>query len=404
MLLKLAWRNIWRNRTRSFITITSILVAVLLANVMQSIQQGMWEKLLGTTMSFTGYIQVHADGFWEEQILDNSFEENNGIRLRIEGVENVSKVTPRVQSFALSAHKDLSRFVQIIGLDPEAEEEIIHLNSKLSEGSILQRNENAILIGKGVAAYFDLNVGDTLSLIGQGYHGQSANGNFVIKGFFKYGNPDINSRMIIMPFGTAQKHFGAENLVTSYNVYLEDVDDEKETAVNIISSLGDKQYEVMTWQEMMPELEQAFQADTGGNVIFLFVLYLIISFGIFGTVLMMVAERQYEFGVLVSVGMRRIKLIIIIFYETMLLAIFGVLAGTIASLPVMYYFKNNPISLGEELSKAMEEYGFEAVIVGSTNPIIMYYNGIAVLIVCVLILIYPTFVVSKLNPIKAMKK
>lgn len=404
MLLKLAWRNIWRNRTRSFITIASILVAVLLANVMQSIQQGMWAKLLGTTMSFTGYIQVHADGFWEEQILDNSLEESNDIRSKIEGVENVSKVTPRVQSFALSAHKDLSRFVQIIGLNPELEEEIIHLKSKLAAGTILKSNENAILIGKGVAAYFDLNVGDTLSLIGQGYHGQSANGNFVVKGFFKYGNPEINSRMIIMPFKTAQRHFGAENLVTAYNVYLEDVDEEEETAANVISALGSEKYEVMTWQEMMPELEQAFQADTGGNVIFLFVLYLIISFGIFGTVLMMVAERQYEFGVLVSVGMRRFKLIIIIVYETMLLAIFGILAGIIVSLPIMYYLKKNPISLGEELSKAMEEYGFEAVIVGSTDPKIMYYNGIAVLIICMLILVYPAFVVSKLNPIKAMKK
>ena len=126
MYFKLAWRNIWRNKTRSLITIISIMIAVLLSNMMESFQQGMWEKMLGTTMSFTGDVQVQGKDFWEEQTLDNGILQNDSLLQQIESIKKVKAVTPRIQSGALSAYKDLSRFVQIIGLNPEKEESVIH--------------------------------------------------------------------------------------------------------------------------------------------------------------------------------------------------------------------------------------------------------------------------------------
>jgi ABC-type lipoprotein release transport system permease subunit len=377
--------------------------AVFFSNAMQSIQQGMWEKMLNTTMSFTGYIQIQAIDFWDQQILDNGFETNSELENGITTINNIKRVTSRIQSYALSAYKDQSRFVQITCLNPDFEKDILNLKNKLDTGELITNNDNQILIGKGVAEYFCLTVGDTLSLIGQGYHGQSANGNFVVKGIVKYGPPEINSRLIIMPFKLAQYHFGAENIVTSYNIYLNKTAKLKSTAEDIKAHIG-KNYRVITWKEMMPELEQAYQADVAGNLIFLGVLYLIISFGIFGTILMMTAERMYEFGVMISIGMKRIKIIGILVLEALFLSIIGILIGSILSIPLMYYFKVNPIPLTGDAAGAMAEYGFEAVVISSTNPNILLYNGITVMIITGLIVFYPLIVISKLNPVNAMKK
>ncbi len=149
---------------------------------------------------------------------------------------------------------------------------------------------------------------------------------------------------------------------------------------------------------------QAFQADTGGNVIFLFVLYLIIGFGIFGTVLMMTAERMYEYGVVVSIGMRRYKLILISFLESNFLSMLGGIVGSIASFPLMYYLYANPIALTGDAADAMAEYGFEALISGSIDPGILLSNAIVILFIIALVMIYPLVVIGRLKPIKAMRK
>lgn len=404
MLVKLAWRNIWRNKTRSLITIVAIMIAVMLSNMMESIQQGMWEKMLGTTMSFTGYVQIQNPDFWDEQTLDNCLEADNSIVEKVKKVAKVKHVTPRLQSFSLSAFSDKSRGVQVIGLNPEEEEPILNFKDKLVSGELLTDNDDKVLIGRGLSEYYDLNIGDTISLIGQGHYGESANGNFIVKGIIKFGSPEMNSRLVVMPFKLAEYHFSAQGLVTSYNVIIKNVNQARKVADAIRESLKDKPVKVMAWQEMMPELEQAYQADTGGAVLFLIVLYVIISFGIFGTILMMTEERMYEFGVMISIGMKRLKLILMIFFEILFLALLSVSVGSVLSYPIMYYFQQNPIPLNGEVAKSIEDYGFEAVIQGTTNPVILKYNAIAVLLISLLIVIYPLLKIARLNPINAMKR
>jgi len=404
VLFKLAWRNIWRNKTRSIITIIAIMVAVLLSNIMESIQQGMWEKMLNTTMSFTGYVQIQNPDFWEEQSLDNCLESDPSIIDIVKENRHVKYVTPRLQSFSLSAYKDMSRAVQVIGLNPDDEEPILDMQTKLDTGALLTNEDDGIIIGEGLAKYYKVRVGDTLSLIGQGHYGESANGNFPVKGIIKFGAPDMNSRLVVMPYKLAEYHFSAQNLVTSYNLVLNNVNQARKVADDIRKRLDGKNVRVMPWQEMMPELEQAYQADTGGAVLFFIILYVIISFGIFGTILMMTEERMYEFGVMISIGMKRMKLIIMIFLEVLFLSILSVVLGTGISYPIMYYFYSHPIPMTGEAAETMHDYGFEAVIQGSINPVILKYNAIAILLISVVIVMYPLLKIIRLNPIKAMKR
>ncbi len=404
MLLKLAWRNIWRNRKRSLITILAIFIAVFLAIVMRSLQLGMYDNMIGNVVSsFSGYVQVHSAGYWDEKVVDNSFVLDQELVEKVSAVEGVKNTLQRIQSGSLASNEDLSKFVFITGIEPENEKLLTNWEKRLIEGELLTNESKTINIGKGIAKYFSLKIGDTLVFIGQGYHGMQAVGAYPISGILDMKNPTLNNISVFMTLPMSQEFLSAENNITHLIIDKKKYGDERAIAEGLSATL-DENYEVMTWQEMMPELEQTIQADSAGGLIMVFILYMIITFGIFGTVLMMTQERQYEFGVMVSIGMKKLKLIITMVYETVFLTSIGVLAGVLISRPLVLYFHYNPMKFPEEQARVMEEFGFEAIIPWMSSYDIPLTHGLIIFCISVVISLYPAINILYLNPIKAMKR
>ena len=112
MLFKLAWRNIWRNRKRSMITVTAIVIAVFLSILMRSLQLGMYDNMINNVVgSYSGYIQVHSNGYWDEQVIDNAFSPDDKTLKTIHQTEGVNNVIQRIQSGSLASNDTLSKFV-----------------------------------------------------------------------------------------------------------------------------------------------------------------------------------------------------------------------------------------------------------------------------------------------------
>ena len=404
MLIKLAWRNIWRNKKRSLITITAILIAVFLAIIMRSMQLGMYDNMIQNVVgSYSGHVQIHNEGYWDEQTIDNTFTDNDSLNQSIENQEDVSVVTKRIQSGCLSSFNDQSKFVFLTGIELEKEQRMTNWNKRLLEGELLKEENNAINIGKGIAKYYNLKVGDTMVFIGQGYHGMQAVGAFPVGGILDMKNPNLNNASVFMPLSTAQEFLSAKGMLSHLIISKATYGDEDALSNSLKERLGET-YEVMTWREMMPELEQIIQADSAGGLVMIFILYMIITFGIFGTVLMMTQERKYEFGVVVSIGMKKFKLMITMVYETIFLTSIGVLAGILCSRPIVLYYHNNPFRFPEEQVKMMENQGFEAIIPFMSTYDIPITHGLTIFFISLLICIYPIITIYKLNPIKAMKR
>ena len=165
-----------------------------------------------------------------------------------------------------------------------------------------------------------------------------------------------------------------------------------------------QQYEVMPWQEMMPEIANHIKADGFSFYIFSGILYLIIGFGLFGTVLMMTTERKYEFGMLIAIGMKKTKLELILLGETVLITFFGVLLGFLLSLPLVIYLKERPIRFGGEIAKVYEQFGFEALFPTDVDQSIFLTQSLIVLAMAIVIGLYPLWHIRGLDPVKAMKK
>lgn len=405
MLLKLAWRNLWRNKKRSIITISSITIAVFLAVFMRTMQLGMYSNMIKNVVgSYVGYVQVHANGYWDEQTLDNALTVTPELLADINAVNGVENTLQRIESFALGSVDEDTKGVLIQGIEMEKEQQMVNWNNRLIKGSLFDENSQAILLAKGVAKFFKVGVGDTIVFIGQGYHGMSAAGKYKVCGIVDMKNPKINNLSVFMPLKLVQDFLSADGVVTQLVINKSDKADEDKIAQQLKQKLDANQYEVMDWKQMLPELEQTILADSVGGLLMVFILYMIITFGIFGTVLMMTQERTFELGIMLAIGMKRIKLIITLIYETIILTLLGILLGVALVMPLVYYFHVNPLQLGGDQAQVMENFGFESSIPFLFNFDVPFTHGLIIFVISLIITLYPSIKIWKMNPIKAMKR
>ena len=406
MILKIAWRNIYRNKKRSLITITSIFAALFLIILMRALQFGFYDKLIETVVeSYAGYVEVHADGFWDNQNLDNSMEVDQRLINDIKSVEGVDNIVQRLQTFSLISMGNKTKGGVINGINISDEQKITDWNKKMISGTF-KIGKNEIIIGKGIAEYFDIKENDTLILYGQGYRGMMAAGKYPVKGVIDLKNPDLNKLGVFMNIETARNYVSSDEISTHIIVDKKQYYDEEKIA-NDLTQVLSKDYEIMTWKETLPEIEQTITADNAGGVIMAFILYIIVVFGMFGTVLMMTEERTYEFGVLISLGMSRARLFGIIFIETIILSMIGVFIAIIITYPITYYYNLNPIDMatlmGEGANDMIEEMGFSPLMPMSIRWDIPLSHALVIFIFSLIISIYPAIKISKLNPVKSMK-
>ncbi len=403
-LIKFAWKNMWRNRNRTTITMAAVFFAVILSVLTNSLQEGVFDNLIKNVVSFySGYIQVHKNGYWDEQILDNTFEGSDQLESQILQQNNVEAVAPRLESFALASSDSLTKGCMVIGINPAKENSITDLGNKVIKGEYLTENDTGVLLAEGLARRLKLNLADTLVLIGQGYHGAMAVGKYHIKGILKFGSPDLNDQSLYLSLPAAQELYSAENMLTSYVIDLENPDILDPTAARLRSTLGEN-YEAMTWEEMMPEVIQHIKTDKGSMAIIQGVLYMLIGFGIIGTLLMMMVERKYEMGMLVAIGMKKVKLMQLLMIESILTVFSGCILGILASIPIVLYLYRYPIRFKGEMAEVYEEFGFEAIFPTSTDPKIFLNQGLIVLILALVLSLYPIIKIARLNPVTAMKK
>jgi ABC-type lipoprotein release transport system permease subunit len=312
-------------------------------------------------------------------------------------------VVPRIESFALSSTGKITKGCMIVGTDPGRENALTSLKNKLIHGAYFNEDENVALVAEGLAKRLNLSVNDTIVLLGQGYRGTIAAGKYPVKGIVRFGQPQLNDGLIYLPLAAAQNFLNAEKIVTSVALGIDDPENLSAIQQSIAAQLGDV-YEVMTWQQMMPDIENHMRADAAGFYIWTDILYLIIAFGIFGTILMMTAERRYEFGLLIAIGMKKIRLGKMLIGETILISICGTVTGMLISIPVVLYLQKNPIHFSGDRAKAYENFGFEAIFPATFDGNIFVSQALVVLVIALIIGIYPLWHVSRLNPVAAMRK
>lgn len=404
LLVKLAWKNVWRNKHRSLITMSSVFCAVILAVLTTSLQDGVFDNLVKNVVSFhSGYLQIHRAGYWDDQTLDNGMVASGAFEDTVLAQEGIRFLAPRLESFALASSKELTKGCLVSGILPDEEHEITQLKEKLIGGEFLNEKDEALLVASGLAGQLSLGVNDTMVLIGQGYHGALAAGKYPIKGILKFGSPELNNEVAFMPLAAAQNLFGAEEIITTYVLSLHDPSKLQEVSEGLKNAVSGN-YEIMTWEEIAPEISQHIKTDKGSMYIIIGVLYLLIFFGILGTQLMMMVERRRELGMLIAIGMSRTRLISSTIIELVMTVLVGCIVGVLLSVPLVYYLNQNPIRFTGDTASAYEQFGFEPIFPTSTEAVHFWSQGLIVLIIGLALSLYPAISIFRLEVTKALNR
>ena len=205
-----------------------------------------------------------------------------------------------------------------------------------------------------------------------------------------------------MDIGTARQFYYAPDMMTEIAILVDDYEKVAEVEAELEHAYGDI-YNYLTWKELSPELVQFINSDKGSGIIMQAILYLVIGFGILGTIMMMMAERRREMGVMVAVGMQKFRLSKVIWLETLMIGFVGVLIGFIVSIPLIAYLTINPIPITGEYAEAYAQFGMEPVIYFKMASKVFIEQMIIVFLITLAISAYPYRVVRKLNAIEAIR-
>lgn len=402
MYFLLSWRNLWRNKKRTAIAAASVSFAVLLAVVMRSGQNGSYAYMIDSSAKlFTGYLQVQGKGYWNNRSLDRSIVLDEGRQKKISEIAHVTAVAPRLEAYSLVSFKTNTKVGQVIGIDPSREDKLTGLKKRVVSGSYLSRDSQGVLIAKGLAGTLKITTGDDLVIYGQGFHGQIAAGRLQVDGIVDLPFPELNNSMIYLALATARDLFSAYNRITSLAIMVDNIRYLPAVQINVRETAGEE-ITIMTWDEMLPDLVQNIELDNASGIIMLIILYIVIAFGVFGTVMMMTSERQKEFGILISVGMKKAKLVLVTTVETIFISFMGVAAGILGSIPIILYLHFNPIYMTGDAAKAFETIGVEPIMNFSTDPRLFLSQSVVVLIIALATAIYPVLFINRLEPAKAI--
>mgnify|MGYP005838558395 CR=1 FL=1 len=401
--LTLAWRNLWRNKKRTLIAAASVFFAVILALLMRSMQTGYYDYMIEASVKmYTGYIQVHGKDYWEKRSLDESMTVDADLLEKLKNTPGVTLTVPRFETFSLISHRNKTKVAQITGINPQLENQLTDLRNKIVSGKYLDDSSKGIILAEGLAEILKVQVGDSVVIYGQGYHGVTAAAQVPIVGIIKFTLPELNKVFTYLSLDYAQWVFSAPDRLTSLSVMIDNPKNLDEIESDI-KKIFDESFEVMDWKELSPELVQSIQIDNAQGIIMLGILYVVIAFGIFGTIMMMTAERIKEFGILISVGMKKWKLALVSVYETLFISFIGVAAGAIISVPILFYFRANPIPLTGEMADAIVAWGFEPILPFAVYPGMFFAQIWTVLAIAAVSAIYPVLFIRKLKPVEALR-
>lgn len=391
IVLTLAWRNLWRNRKRSLISMSSVLFAVLLAITFNSMERGSYERMIESMVTYsTGYVQIQDPLFEEEPSMDNALLFDEELKEVVKQLSSpVDYWVPRIQNFALVATDEVTRGIMVMGVDPEKERRMNNLTDDLITGDFVATGDDGIVLAEGLASILKVTTGDTLTLLSQGFQGATAAGRFGVKGIIRMKVPEMNNNTIYMSLPAAQWFYMAEERLTSLVLMPHDPKRSRAIVEELNSKLDSDWYRALHWEELLKDLLTLMKFDTTSTLLMMLILYVVVGFGIFGTIITMMIERQREFGMLISLGMKRSRLAMVCFFESLFISLTGAAAGMLLSVPLVLYFHHFPIRLTGEMADAIVDAGFEPVMPFSDNPQVIISQALVVLVIAFLIGLYP---------------
>jgi len=356
-VFRIAFRNIFRNKRRSVLTGLSIAVAVMIAVYLWSLIVGIMDDLFDNMIRLTcGHVRIlNTDYVKRERMMP--LEANIPDYLAVEKIvaanPNVTLTVGRIKFGVLLEHQDENKPVIGVGIVPENESQISHLDQKIIQGRMIKSGQEEMNIGVILARELGLNLGDTLTVITQTAYGSISAMNLKIVGIFSFGVQSIDKITFYIPLDKAQPLLDLDNAVTEIFIYVKDKDNAPEVAKEIKASLDQVypgKYTTKAWQDQ--EVLYFYMTIARNVYGFLYFLVLFLaSFTILNTMFMAVLERTKEIGMMKALGMKNRQVMVVILLEAMLIGTIASFIGAVWGSGVAYYLATKGIDFTATFEK-----------------------------------------------------
>ena len=403
IILRLAWRNLWRHSRRTWLTIGAMVFSNTLLVFMISFQFSMYGLMIDNTLQvFSGHMQIQAPGYVDDQKMRQIVPDVLPLAQRMRKELGIESIAARGWAFGLASSDVRSYGIGIYGVEPEFEANVSNIPGLIKDGQFLRQGDAMeIVIGRMLARNLRVDVGDELTILGSGLDGSFAAAVVTIVGIFESGVKEIDRNIAEMPLGAFQDVFymnGSGHQV----VFLAPTLDEAPMVQDKVAAMLPDDLVVHDWNALQPGLKQAIQADMSSAFFMYGILVILVAFSVLNTQLMSVLERTHEFGVVMALGMKPGRLGRLVMLETALMGSLGFLLGALAGTLLTYWFSVNGLSY-----PGMEEMVANFNLPGRVYPQVSLMKTVfgpaVVFIFTLLAAVYPAWRLRRLHPVEAMR-
>lgn len=366
VLLMLAWRNIWRHRRRTVITLSSIGIGFGLAVLFIGIGDGSHNSMIRNAIKLgDGHLTVQPRGYNQAPANHKYLANGDALVQRLNRLGIGGSVEPRISLQVLASTANNSVGAALEGMSTLDDPRVEMLRPQLVEGDWIEAGDHrGILIGDGMAGKLKAKIGSKVVLMAGREGGDSQAHLGRVRGIFDSRVDELDDYLVLSDIRFARRFLEGEGAdpqtgpVTRFAIFLDDPDTMARWKATIASALGeDETATVLDWQEMMPQLVQFIILDDAGNYVFLTLILIMVVFGILNTVLMSVLERTREFGLLRALGLGRRQLLLLVFCESLLLSFLAVAIGWIVGGGTHLWFSHHGIDFSAMMSGGTQMMG-----------------------------------------------
>jgi ABC-type lipoprotein release transport system permease subunit len=401
-MLKLALRNLGRNRRRSLFSALAMGMALALLLLMASVIQGEYGDAVDLAIRLqSGHLQVRSATYDEAKTSlqwDDLIENPDQIAAQVASIGPVAEATPRLYASGFVTTRDESAPVRVVGIDPPSGANAPYRDGILEGEFLAPDDREGLLIGWSLARRLGLSAGDQVSLSVNTSNGEVDEQGFTIRGIYSTGTSGFDGVTVLLPLAKTQAFTGAEGHASSIFVLLKDTS-QTDAVIAAIDASG---YEVLTWRDMNDLLLQTEDLATGYMSFFYLIVLGIAATVIVNTQVMSVYERTREIGILSAIGMRGRGVMAIFLAESAVLAVGGILLGLLIGGIVIAYFTRYGLPL------AVENFGITGMLLRQRIYTLLTVPDTVRLtlmsfVVTVLAGLYPALLASRMEPVTALR-
>jgi len=404
MTAALAWRNLWRRPWRTALSIAGLAFSTAFLIFMPSLQNGAYRSMIENTLRlYDGYAQLERPGYREQPEIRDTIADVDSLLGELRGIEGLRDVSARASAYVLLSSGNRSFGAQLLGVEPDTEGGVSSIPRNVKTGRFLAPGAaGEIVLGATLASNLRLDIGDTVTVLGNALDGSLAADSLTVVGTFETGVSEMDRLTAEIPLGRFQDTFAMPGQAHTVALSAATLGELSPLLGRIRAIAEPRGLELLDWQALQPGLWQAILLDASTGALIYLAMVVVVTFTLLNSLLMGVLERTREFGILMSLGMRPASIGRMVWVETVLMLAIGLATGMLLGSLISAYFGRAGIAFGQ-MEQIFAQFGLPGAMYPRLSPLTLLAGPGVIAAFTLLAGIFPFLRVWRLQPVAAMR-